>query len=652
VVISVGIIRGVNQISPEEVVDISETFEEEIEALVLTPVFIKPDESLLPVDEGTLEVLEKTTVPVVDLNDLARRLEGKKNIPLAQPLVREPLTPGTVDSFWVTNTDTNESFQIEAVLRYVTEHTYFWIENGLGFNEGDLRNLAVTFENVIYPLNREYFGSEWIPGIDGDPHLYVIYAGGLGRNLAGYFSSTDEYHYLAHEYSNMHETFMLNADNLQLNEDYTYGVLAHEFQHMIHWYQDRNEETWLNEGFSELAAHLNGYELGGFDYLYASNPDLQLTDWPNDPDETAAHYGASFLYITYLLDRFGISVVKALVEHPDNGMKSIDEVLRSINASDPLTGQSVDGDDLFLDWTLASYLKDSSLLDGRYGYTSYTSSPRINDTEVVKSCSTTWEVREVHQYGVDYIRIPCAGDYILRFEGSVETRLLPVDPHSGEFSFWSNKGDDSNMTLTRTFDLTEAVGDLSLTYWTWYNIEEDYDYVYLEASLDGELWQILKAPSVTLENPSGNSLGWSYNGLSGGNGTWTKEKVDISQFVGQEVMIRFEYVTDAAVNGEGFLLDDIAIPAIGYFCDFETDDGGWEELGFVRIKNSLPQMFRLAIIEKGETTNVRYLELDDNNGIEVPLQVSEDGEEVILVITATTRYTRQKAGYQYQVQAK
>jgi immune inhibitor A len=37
---------------------------------------------------------------------------------------------------------------------------------------------------------------------------------------------------------------------------------------MIHWYQDRNESSWLNEGFSELAAFLNGYGGGGFDYVY------------------------------------------------------------------------------------------------------------------------------------------------------------------------------------------------------------------------------------------------------------------------------------------------------------------------------------------------------------------------------------------------
>ena len=112
--------------------------------------------------------------------------------------------------------------------------------------------------------------------MDGDPHLYVLYARGLGSSIAGYFSSTDEYTPGVHKYSNAHEMFMLNADNTGLNEDFTYGVLAHEFQHMIHWYRDRNEETWMNEGFSDLAMFLNGYDVGGTDQMYVIDPDIQL----------------------------------------------------------------------------------------------------------------------------------------------------------------------------------------------------------------------------------------------------------------------------------------------------------------------------------------------------------------------------------------
>ena len=57
----------------------------------------------------------------------------------------------------------------------------------------------------------------------------------------------------------------------------------------------------------------------GFDYYYVNNPDLSLTDWSPDPGSNGAHYGQSFLYLAYFLDRFGEDATKAVVKHPENG---------------------------------------------------------------------------------------------------------------------------------------------------------------------------------------------------------------------------------------------------------------------------------------------------------------------------------------------
>ena len=614
-----------------------------------TPVVFRPEMPDTKEHSETLSALENTEIPVNDLLDLAQRLEGKGPIPKTLEPPSAPLTPGTRESFWVMDTDTNESFEIEATLAYVTEHSYFWIENDIEYSESDLKKLAETFEDEIYPTNREFFGTEWSPGVDGDPHLYILFAQNLGYNLAGYFSSADEYHPLAHEYSNAHETFVLNADNLDFDEEYTYSVLAHEFQHMIHWYQDRNETSWLNEGFSELAAFLNGYDAGGFDYLYTSDPDLQLNDWPNDSSATSPHYGAAFLFVTYFLDRFGENVTQELVSHPANGMASIDAVLTEQGMLDQLSNQPILADDVFIDWALATYLRDDQIADGRFTYRNYANVPGSDITETVRDCPASVETRDVHQYGVDIIRIKCRGDFTLKFEGSTQVAVIPSEPYSGDYAFWSNRGDESDMILTQSFDFQDHSGPLTLTYWTWYDIETDYDYVYLEASLDGENWQILTTPSGTGADPSGNSFGWGYNDLSGGDGTWIQEQVDISQFSGQNVQLRFEYVTDAAVNGEGLLLDDIAIPEIGYFTDFEVDSGGWESAGFVRIQNQLPQTYRLALIHSGKNTQVEYLQLNADNTLEFPISIGDDVDEVVLVVSGTTRYTRQKAPYRFEI---
>ncbi len=95
---------------------------------------------------------------------------------------------------------------------------------------------------------------------------------------------------------------------------------------------------------------------------------------------------------------------------------------------------------------------------------------------------------------MNYIQIRCKGDYTIHFAGQSQVGVLPTEPHSGDYAFYSNRGDESDMSLTRTFDFTHNSGPLSLTYWTWYDLEKDYDYLYLTASTDGENWQILKRP--------------------------------------------------------------------------------------------------------------------------------------------------------------
>jgi hypothetical protein len=556
---------------------------------------------------------------------------------------------GDQEKFWVTNSDTNTNSEVSAMLRYITDHVYFWIKDGVSYSPSALEALVDTFENEIYPTNREFFGSEWTPGVDAEPRLYILYTTGLGGSVAGYFSSVDEYLPAVREDSNGHEMFLLSADHVDLEEEFAYGVLAHEFQHMIHWYRDRNEETWMNEGFSDLAMLLNGYSIGGFDEVYANDPDMQLNDWPDDPDERDAHYGASFLFMAYFLDRFGEEATKALVSDPANGMVSIDQVLAGLGVSDPLTGAGIGANDVFADWVVATYLRDADVADGRYTYHNYPQAPSLSDTETIDTCPLDPSSRDVSQYGADYIRITCRGEYQLHFEGLTLVDVLPTDLYSGSYAYYSNRGDESDMTLTRTFDFTNQTGPLTLSYWTWYNLEKDYDYVYLTASLDGQEWQILTTPSGTAEDPSGNSFGWAYNAASGGGPEWIQESVDISQFAGKKVELRFEYITDAAVNGEGFLLDDVAVPEIDYFTDFESDDGGWQGDGFVRIQNTIPQTFELTLIRLGDETTVERIEVPAENIADIPIQIGGDVKAVVLVISGTSRFTRQKAIYQIAI---
>ena len=78
---------------------------------------------------------------------------------------------------------------------------------------------------------------------------------------------------------------------------------------------------------SELASYLNNFDPGGADMAYAQQPDTQLTTWANPSQGNAKHYGASYLFMTYFLDRFGEELTKAVVASAKNGIAGFNDAL-------------------------------------------------------------------------------------------------------------------------------------------------------------------------------------------------------------------------------------------------------------------------------------------------------------------------------------
>jgi immune inhibitor A len=603
------------------------------------------------ISKTTEDMLASTVIPYSDLYDLACRLKDICGVSHTLPAPAVSFKVGDQHLFWIMNSDTTRNFQVNTTLRYITPHSYFWVEDGINAKDTDIKALMDTFETKIYPTDREFFGSEWTPGVDNDPHIYVLYVRGVGQSTGGYYSPPDEFNPAVFKYSNGHELFIFNADGESLTDEYTYATLAHEFQHMIHWNLDRNEATWMNEGFSEVAMFLNGYSVGSVPFIYAQNPDLPLTEWTSlskDPDITAAHYGEAFLFLSYFLDRFGDKVTQAVVKDQDNSLSSIDDTLTALSVTDKQTGKVITADDVVMD---AMYLQDGSVGDGRYTYHDYKDAPQVAATSTISNCPTGPQKESVNQYGADYVEISCAGDHSLSFTGSTVAQVLSADAHSGKYVFWSNKADLSDTTLTREFDFSAVSGSIDFSYWTWYDTEKGYDYAYLEASTDGQQWTILKTPTCTERDDSGNSYGCGYTGKSGGGdqAAWINEHVNLSSYAGKKLQLRFEYVTDEEVLGEGVLLDDFSIPAVNYSSDFEADDGGWKGSGFVRVENTLPQTFRLLLIVKaaGKTT-VQSVPVSADQTAEIPLSLNP-GDNAVLIVTGTERFTRLPAGYTIEV---
>ncbi|NJN95121.1 MAG: hypothetical protein HC875_13950 [Anaerolineales bacterium] len=511
--------------------------------------------------------------------------------------------------------------------------------DGYEVDEADLERSAEQFENHTYPTNRAFFGSEWSPGVDSDVRVHIFMGDVPG--VAGLFSASNSYSRLAEPYSNEREMFYINLGALSLGTTTFDSVLSHEFQHMIHWAQDRNEDTWVNEGMSELAPFINGYGASSFTHIFSGVPDTQLTSWADTPNNSIANYGASFRFVAYFLQRYGEEMTQAVVANTNNGVTGFNAVLTEY-------GQAEQFNDVFADFVVANYLNDPAADDGHWGYKDFSPDP-VAVTEYYDTYPAEGQAT-VYQYGADYIELTGSGDVTLEFSGSTEVKVVDNDAYSGQYQWYSLRGDDSNTRLTRAFDL-RPVTSATLNYATWYDIETDWDYAYVEISTDGgETWTILTTPHSATTNPSGNAYGTGYTGISGDGPAWIEESLDISAYAGQEVLIRFEYVTDDAVNRPGWTIDDINIPEIDFADDVESGVNGWQAEGFVRMDNILPQHFLVQVLEIGPEPELQTIPLDAaNHGTLTVEGLGDTLDRAVLIVSGLTPITTQPAHYTYQL---
>lgn len=526
---------------------------------------------------------------------------------------------------------------VDATLVAITDRAYFWVEDGLDLDQAAVAKVADRFTNEYYPRIINLFGEVWQPGIDNDPRFSVLHTTGAGSDgELGRFNSIDEYPRALYSNSNEQEIIYLNMDQLELGSHLYFGTLVHELQHLIQWYVDPNEVLWLNEGMSQLAELYVGLDTAG-STEYLRNPDVRLNSWSFDEDVVFTHYAGSYLYLAYLWEQLGQAAVQELARHPANGLAAIRAILEGYQPERSLNQFTAD-------WATANYLDDPAA-GPRYHYKSLDlERPSLEETV---SEAPFESVKELNQYGVHYINIDLSGSTTITFVGDTVAELAGAPPQSGEQMWFAPAVDDMNAQLTAAFDLT-SVNQATLTFATWYDLEHDYDFAYLSISRDGgESWELLVP-----DHARAGEFGPAFNGRSdevdGAVNGWLKESVSLNSYAGNQVLLRFEVLTDSDVAGLGFAIDDIAIPELGYVNDGEGDASGWQAMGFVQIGWQIPQQWTVQLIEDGPSPRVTPLPLNELNQGQWTVDIGKGGG--VLVVSPLTAFVNEAATYWLKVE--
>ncbi len=588
-------------------------------------------------------VLLANRLPVADVFDLTRRLRGRSGQPSAEFVPVRTTPPdeavGTSLPFWTYDFAAKKNVRITATLRIVGVHAKWWVQDDVSVDLGALQQNADFFDTRIYPTDRSRYGSEWTPGIDGDPRIDVL-VGRIAGAAAGYFSSADELPLWVNQYSAEREMVYLNSLTARSSWN---AIIAHEFCHMIQYGRGTRSAVWFNEGQAELCEQANGFPVSHAQ-RFLQFPDTQLNAWP-ELEQSAPSYGQAYLFLEFLRQQAGgDALINAFLDHGIDTAADLDRILIA-------RGQK-GLHELYADFVAANAFIGGRSADRAWSYPEGVPArdpAAASDRDRVSPGGTI--SASVHQYAARYIELPRAAQTI-RFSGATRAKLLPTDPHSGQALWWSDRADGLDSSLTRSVDLRSAKSPV-LSFWTWYRIERDYDYAYVAISTDGgQRWHTLAAPGTTNDDPNGVNLGNGFTGDSGGASgpQWVREEVDLSAYAGREVLLRFEYVTDQALNLDGFAVDDIEIP--GVLADDAERDSGWRADGFVRSTNTLAQPFVVQLLRFTEAGGTVERHLVDSGTLQLDVDTSGDRRAPLLAVTAFAVRTTETAAFEVTVDSR
>ncbi|MFY9310602.1 MAG: M14 family zinc carboxypeptidase [Bacteroidia bacterium] len=121
-----------------------------------------------------------------------------------------------------------------------------------------------------------------------------------------------------------------------------------------------------------------------------------------------------------------------------------------------------------------------------------------------------------------------------------------------------NYNDNTNkiLKLITAIDLSTALS-ANLSFWARWDIEAEYDYVQVMASIDGgNSWTPMCGKYT---NPGSQDQDFENPLYDGQQLSWVKEEISLDDYIGTTIHIGFKMVSDQAVDGDGFYFDDLSV---------------------------------------------------------------------------------------------
>jgi hypothetical protein len=266
------------------------------------------------------------------------------------------ISPDISKDFWVRRVEEPDKFtKVTADLKFNGQRCLIYRDKSISddfISSEQIDQIGSKFDNEIYQTNQAYFGTE--SDINGDSKITILITGIISSHAA-FFDQKDLFPEVP--YSNRQEIIFLRVTPHRAPIDFFTSTLAHEFQHLISMNQrvflrhSYPEERWLDEGLSYMAEYLSGSQ-GNITHAYSflSTPhNYSLLHFTKPYGENQGTLGAIYLFMRYLVDRYGESILSKLAQTESRGIANVEAA----------TG--TDFQTLYRDWIAAMFLSDTGL---------------------------------------------------------------------------------------------------------------------------------------------------------------------------------------------------------------------------------------------------------------------------------------------------
>ncbi|MGJ7912714.1 immune inhibitor A domain-containing protein [Neobacillus sp. LXY-1] len=151
-------------------------------------------------------------------------------------------------------------------------------------------------------------------------------------------------------------------------------------------------------------------------------------------------------------------------------------------------------------------------------------------------------------------------------------KKTPVNTPTGSFEYWGGQQDEMDTNMVTDVDLTGKTA-ATLTFDAWYDIEEQWDFAFVQVSTDnGATWKSLGNSHTRSDvvDEGYPTIINSMPGFTGNSKGWQPQSFDLSEYKGQKIKLRLRYATDWGSSYIGFFADNIKVVADGQTL---VDDG-------------------------------------------------------------------------------